>query len=152
MGTVSAVDDLRLDDYPAHRTITTRWMDEDVYGHVNNVTYYSYFDTAVNGHLIDGTGADVRRLAAVGIVAETSCVFRRELRFPADVTVGIAVERLGRTSIIYRLGIFQEPHESPAATGRFVHVYVDARTREPTPVPPPVRDVAGELVWAGMRD
>lgn len=146
------MDDLALTDYPAHRTITTRWMDEDVYGHVNNVTYYSYFDTAVNGHLIDATGTDIRLLDAVGIVAETSCVFRRELTFPADVTVGIAVERLGRTSIVYRLGIFQAPERAPAALGRFVHVYVDRQARTPTPIPVPVREVADGLVWDRVRD
>ena len=144
-------DQLTIGDYPARRTVTTRWMDEDVYGHVNNVTYYSYFDTAVNGHLIDATGIDIRRLDAVGIVAETRCTYRRELRFPADVHVGIAVERLGRTSITYSLGIFQAPDDTPAALGTFVHVYVDAQSRTPTPVPEPVRDVAGELVWGHVR-
>ncbi|MGH3359006.1 MAG: acyl-CoA thioesterase [Nocardioidaceae bacterium] len=135
-----------LAEFPASRRITTRWMDEDVYGHVNNVTYYSFFDTAVNGYLIEATGADIRTLDAVGVVAETSCRFERELRFPADVQVGIAVERLGTSSIVYRLGIFQDPEPTAAALGRFVHVYVDARTRAVTPVPPAIRQAVGRIV------
>ncbi|UYM04364.1 acyl-CoA thioesterase [Solicola gregarius] len=138
-------EDLRLGDFPAVRTITTRWMDEDVYGHVNNVTYYSYFDTAVNGYLIDAAGTDIRRLDAVGIVAETSCRFRRELRFPGDVRVGIAVDRLGTSSIVYRLAIFQDPDPAPAAVGRFVHVYVESASRSVTPVPDVIRRAVGRL-------
>ena len=94
-------------EFAALRTITTRWDDEDVYGHVNNVVYYSYFDTAVNGFLLAATGTDIRRLDAVGLVAETRCEFLRELRYPDDVEVGIAVTRLGTSSIVYRLAIFQ---------------------------------------------
>lgn len=134
-----------LADFPASRRITTRWMDEDVYGHVNNVTYYAYFDTAVNGYLMEATGVDIRGLDAVGVVAETSCRFLRSLRFPADVEVGIGVERLGTSSIVYRLAVFQPPEPAPAALGRFVHVYVDARTREVTPVPEPIRDAVSGL-------
>ncbi|MGH3424963.1 MAG: acyl-CoA thioesterase [Nocardioidaceae bacterium] len=131
-------------DFPVLRTITTRWADEDVYGHVNNVVYYSYFDTAINGYLIDATGTDIRTLAAVGIVAETGCQFLRELRFPGDVDAGIAVERLGSTSIVYRIGLFQGETDEPAALGRFVHVYVTAPSgsgdgRTTTAVPDVVR-------------
>lgn len=133
-------------DFPVLRRITTRWEDEDVYGHVNNVVYYSYFDTAVNGYLIEATGADIRDLDAVGVVAETGCRFLRQLRFPHDVEVGIAVERLGRTSIVYRIGIFQEDHMEPAALGRFVHVYVSGEARSPTPVPHVVRAAVELLV------
>ena len=128
------------------RTITTRWADEDVYGHVNNVVYYSYFDTAVNGFLMDATGVDVRRLDAVGLVAETQCEFLRELRFPGDVHAGLAVVRLGRSSIVYRIALFQGDSEEPAAIGRFVHVYVDALTRATTPVPDVVRAAVSPLV------
>lgn len=132
-------------DFPVLRTITTRWEDEDVYGHVNNVVYYSYFDTAVNGFLLETTGVDIRRIDAVGLVAETQCEFRRELRYPVDVQVGIAVARLGTSSIVYRLGIFQGDTDEPAAIGRFVHVYVDATTREVTPVPDVIRDAVSRL-------
>jgi acyl-CoA thioester hydrolase len=133
-------------DFPALRTITTRWSDEDVYGHVNNVVYYSYFDTAVNGYLLDVTGTDIRRLDAVGLVAETQCEFLRELGYPADVQVGLSVTRLGTSSIVYRLGIFQGDSDEPAAIGRFVHVYVDAQSREVTPVPDVIRAAVTPLV------
>ncbi len=123
----------RLQDFRVLRTLNTRWMDQDVYGHVNNVVYYAYFDTVVNGYLIEASGIDVRRLPAVGLVAETQCRFLRELHFPGDVVAGLRLDRLGRTSVSYRIALFQD--DSAAAVGRFVHVYVDAETRRPTPVP-----------------
>ena len=126
-------------DFAVLRTITTRWMDNDHYGHVNNVVYYSYFDTAVNGYLIEASGTDIRDLPAIGIVAETSCRFMRELSFPDTVWAGLAVEKLGNSSVIYRIGLFRNEETEPAAIGRFVHVYVDAKTRRPVPVPPQVR-------------
>lgn len=133
------------DAFAVLRTITTRWDDEDVYGHVNNAAYYSLFDTAVNGYLIEATGTDIRRLPAVGLVAETGCVYRRELGFPEPVEVGLAVERLGTSSVVYRLGLFQGEHTTAAAEGRFVHVYVDQRTREVVPVPEQVREAVAAL-------
>jgi acyl-CoA thioester hydrolase len=136
----------RRTDFPALRTITTRWADEDVYGHVNNVVYYSYFDTAVNGFLIDATGTDIRRLDAVGLVAETQCEFLRELGFPGDVHAGLAVSRLGTSSIVYRIGLFQGDDDEPAAIGRFVHVYVDAASRQVTPIPESIRHAVTPLV------
>ncbi|MFY0408363.1 acyl-CoA thioesterase [Solicola sp. PLA-1-18] len=138
----------RREDFGVLRRITTRWADEDVYGHVNNVTYYSYFDTAVNGYLIETSGVDTRTLDAVGVVAETSCRFLRQLRFPADVEVGLVVERLGTSSITYRIGLFQGEAPEPAALGRFVHVYVSGQgdERATTPVPDPVRRAVEPLV------
>lgn len=136
---------LRRADFPVLRTITTRWDDEDVYGHVNNAAYYSYFDTTVNGYLIEATGTDIRRLPAVGLVAETGCVYRRELRFPEPVDVGLGVDRLGTSSIVYRLGLFQGRSDEAAAEGRFVHVYVDRESREVAPVPDPIRAVVAPL-------
>ena len=133
-------------DFPVRRTISTRWEDEDVYGHVNNVVYYSYFDTAVNGYLIDESGVDTRDLDAYGVVAETSCRFLRELRFPADVLAGLRVEKLGTSSVVYEIGLFQGEHASPAAIGRFVHVYVTGAERAVTPVPDVVRSVLEPLV------
>jgi acyl-CoA thioester hydrolase len=126
-------------DFPVVRRITTRWADNDVYGHVNNVVYYSYFDTAVNGWLIEATGVDIRQLPAIGIVAETSCRFMAPLSFPDPVAAGVALERLGRSSIVYRIGLFRDDDESPAALGRFVHVYVDAETRAPVEIPAVIR-------------
>src|SRR5690349_18264928 len=130
----------RRGDFAVLRAITTRWADNDVYGHVNNVVYYAYFDTAVNGWLIDATGSDIRELPAIGIVAETSCRFLAPLSFPDPVTAGVALERLGRSSVVYRIGLFRGDAEEPAALGRFVHVYVDATTRKPVEIPAKIRD------------
>jgi len=126
-------------DFCVLRTITTRWHDNDHYGHVNNVVYYAYFDTAVNGYLIEASGTDIRNLPAIGIVAETSCRFLRELTFPDTVHAGLALERLGNSSVVYRIGLFRNEETAPAALGRFVHVYVDSATRRPVPIPPPIR-------------
>lgn len=123
------------DDYVAWRTVTTRWRDDDAYGHLNNATYYELFDTAVNAHLYDATGTDVRRLPQIGIVAETSCRYFAELGFPAPIETGLVVDRVGTSSIVYRIGLFQGPGEEAAAEGRFVHVYVD-NTRSDRPVTP----------------
>ncbi len=133
-------------DFPALRTITTRWDDEDVYGHVNNVAYYAFFDTAVNGYLIETTGVDIRGLTAVGLVAESQCTFLRELKFPADVQVGLAVSKLGGSSIVYRLGLFQGGSDEPAAIGRFVHVYVDTVTRTSVAIPDAIGEAVAPLV------
>ena len=126
-------------DFRVLRSITTRWHDNDHYGHVNNVVYYAYFDTAVNGFLIEASGTDIRDLPAIGIVAETSCRFLRELSFPDTVHAGLALEKLGNSSVVYRIGLFRNDEIEPAALGRFVHVYVDSATRRPVPVPSPIR-------------
>ena len=132
-------------DFRVLRSITTRWHDNDHYGHVNNVVYYAYFDTAVNGFLIEASGTDIRDLAAIGIVAETSCRFLRELSFPDTVHAGLALEKLGHSSVVYRIGLFRNDETEPAAIGRFVHVYVDPVTRRPVPVPPPIRSALTAL-------
>ena len=121
------------------RDIPTRWSDDDAYGHVNNVVHYLMFDTAVNGWLIEASGTDIRRLPAIGVVVETACRYFAELRFPDLVTAGVALERLGTTSVVYRLALFRQRAEEPAAVGRFVHVYVDADNRRPVPVPDEIR-------------
>jgi acyl-CoA thioester hydrolase len=126
-------------DFRVLRTITTRWHDNDHYGHVNNVVYYAYFDTAVNGYLIEASGTDIRSLPAIGIVAETSCRYLREISFPDTVHAGLALERLGNSSVVYRIGLFRNEEAAPAALGRFVHVYVDAESRRPVPIPPEIR-------------
>jgi acyl-CoA thioester hydrolase len=135
----------RRGDFPVLRAITTRWHDNDHYGHVNNVVYYAFFDTAVNGYLIEASGSDIRDLPAIGIVAETSCRFLRELSFPDTVYAGLALEKLGRSSVIYRIGLFRNAETEPAALGRFVHVYVDSATRRPVPVPPSIRAALAAL-------
>ena len=136
--------DLRRSDFPVHRALPTRWSDDDTYGHVNNVVHYLMFDTAVNGWLIEASGVDIRELPAIGLVVETSCQYFAELRFPEVVTAGIALEKLGTTSIVYRLALFGAD-EAPAAAGRFVHVYVDRTSRRPTPVPPEIRRALEQL-------
>ena len=137
-------------DYVAWRTATTRWADDDVYGHMNNAVYYEMFDTAVNAHLLEATGVDIRRLPAVGVVAETSCRYFREIGFPEPVDAGLAVERVGSSSVIYRIGLFQGDSEEAAAEGRFVHVYVDNSTgpgnRAVRPLPDEIRAVVERLV------
>lgn len=126
----------------------TRWADNDHYGHVNNVTYYSYFDSAVNGWLMATTGVDIRELDAIGVVAETSCRYLSELSFPDRLQVGLAVHRLGTSSVTYSLAIFREADGTlqPAATGRFVHVYIDIQTRQPVPIPEQIRKAVMQLV------
>ena len=136
--------DLRRADFPVLREVPTRWSDVDAYGHVNNVVHYAVFDTAVNAWLIEATGTDTRRLPAVGLVVETSCRYFAELDFPAPITAGLRVERRGTTSVVYRLALFGAG-ESPAAVGRFVHVYVDRTTRRPVPPPEPVRQALDAL-------
>ena len=131
--------ELRRGDFRVLRSLPTRWSDDDTYGHVNNVVHYLMFDTAVNGWLIEASGVDIRTLPAIGLVVETSCRYFAELRFPETVTAGIALERLGTSSIVYRLALFGERSDGPAAVGRFVHVYVDRETRRPVPVPPQIR-------------
>ena len=136
-------------DYVAWRTATTRWADDDVYGHMNNATYYELFDTAVNAHLYEATGLDIRSLRAVGVVAETSCRYFREIGFPAPVDTGLVVERVGTSSVVYRIGLFQGESDEAAAEGRFVHVYVDNTSgpggREVRPVPEEIRSVVTSL-------
>jgi acyl-CoA thioester hydrolase len=128
--------------------IPTRWMDNDTYGHVNNVTYYSYFDTAVNEHLIRDGGLDIREGPAVGLVVETMCRFHRSLTFPDVVDAGLVVTHLGRSSVRYEIGLFRQGDEEPAATGYFVHVWVDRATQRPIPVPEPIRAALEPLTAA----
>ncbi|MDJ0685338.1 MAG: thioesterase family protein [Alphaproteobacteria bacterium] len=136
---------MRREDAPArdsfkrfHR-ITTRWMDQDPFGHVNNVEYYSYFDTAVNEHLIREAGLSPRDSAVVGMVVDTQCSFFRELTFPEAIDVGLRVAKLGTTSVTYEIGVFRDGEPAPAAYGRFVHVYVERETMRPMPIPDAVR-------------
>ncbi len=137
--------DVRRSDFAVLRALPTRWSDDDTYGHVNNTVHYLMFDTAVNGWLIEASGVDIRRLPAIGLVVETSCRYFAELRFPEVVTAGIALERLGTSSVIYRVALFGEQQDGPAAVGRFVHVYVDPDGRRPTPVPDEIKHALEQL-------
>ena len=120
-------------------------MDNDHYGHVNNVAYYSYFDSAVNGYLMYATDADTRKLPAIGIVAETSCRFLKEISFPDALHIGLRLEKLGNSSVIYQLAVFKGDEEEPSAIGRFVHVYVDETSRRPIAIPPIIRSALQKL-------
>jgi len=137
-------------DYVVWRQATTRWADDDAYGHLNNARYYELFDTAVNAHLFEATGTNVRLLPAIGVVAETSCRYFREIGFPEPIDMGLAVERVGTSSVTYRIGLFQGESDLAAAEGRFVHVYVDNAdgpgNRPVRPLPEEIRGVVEALV------
>ena len=121
-------------NYKAFRAIQTRWMDNDVYGHMNNVVHYSLFDTAVNAWLIEQGVLDIHRGARIGLVVETGCRYFGELAFPDVVTAGLRVARIGNSSVRYEVGLFRNEEEVAAAEGFFVHVYVDRETRRPQPL------------------
>ena len=121
--------------YKAWRTIPTRWADNDAYGHVNNVVFYAWFDTAVNAWLIEAGLLDIARGDPIGLVVETRCAYFAALAFPQAVEVGLAIERLGTSSVTYHLGIFAEGESAAAAEGEFTHVYVDRASRKPTALP-----------------
>ena len=135
--------------YRAYRSISTPWMDNDVYGHVNNVVYYSWFDTAVNAHLIEKGALDIHAGDTIGLVIETQCNYFAPLAFPQTVEAGIRVARIGSSSVRYEVGLFAAGEALSAAAGHFVHVYVDRATRRPVPVPASLRSVLeGLLVHA----
>ena len=124
---------------------SVRWADVDIYGHVNNVAYYSYVDSAVNGWLMRAASADLRRLPSIGVVAETSCRYFSEIDFPAEIDVGLALERMGTSSITYAFAVFIAGRDTACASGRFVHVYVDDINRRPTPIPEVIRTAVSSL-------
>ena len=127
-------------------TISTRWMDNDVYGHVNNVVYYSYFDTIINRYLIDPGGLSIGQSPIIGIAVETMCRFHRSFAFPEDVEAGLAVGRLGKSSVRYEIGLFGTGEDDARADGHFVHVFVDRETMRPAAVPDRLREALSLLV------
>ncbi len=126
-------------DYKHFHTISTRWMDNDAYGHVNNVVYYSWFDTIVNQFLIANGVLDIEHSPVIGLVIETQCNYFASVAFPERVTAGLRVTKLGNSSVRYEVGIFREDEENAAAQGHFVHVYVDRESRKPSAVPEKMR-------------
>jgi acyl-CoA thioester hydrolase len=126
--------------------VTTRWSDNDMYGHLNNAVYYELFDSAINGWLITGAGADVMALPELGVVAESGCRFFRELEYPRPLDVAVRVERLGRSSITYALGLFDAEAGELAALGHWVHVYIDRDSRASVPIPSTVRSLLESAV------
>ena len=135
--------------FAVFRPIATRWSDNDVYGHVNNAQYYSYFDTAVNGWLVEKGLLTLATSAVVGLVVETGCTYFESVAFPEPLEAGIAVTRLGRSSVRYAVAIFRKDGAQSVAQGHFVHVYVDRATQRPVAIPDPVRAALETLVVAG---
>ena len=136
--------------YPYFARITTRWMDNDAYAHVNNVVYYSFFDTAVNELLIRSGVLDIRRSPIIGFVVETQCRFLRPIAFPDRIDAGVRVARIGTSSVRYEIGIFRDDDETAAAQGYFVHVYVDRAGNRPVQaLPGPLREVLQPLLVGG---
>jgi len=131
--------------YRVFRTIGTRWMDNDAYGHVNNVVYYSWFDTAVNAHLIEHGALNVHSGETIGLVIETQCNYFAPLAFPQDVEAGLRVVHMGSSSVRYDVGLFARGEPLTAARGHFVHVYVDRQTRRPVPLPARLKTVLEAL-------
>lgn len=129
-------------DFPVHWPVLTRWADNDMFGHLNNAVYYQLFDTAINGWIAEHTGVDPVAMPELGVVAESGCRFLGELGFPDRLSVGLAVTRLGRSSVTYRLAVVKTGAEDGApiaALGHWVHVYVDRVTRRPVPIPESIR-------------
>ena len=133
-------------DFRHFRTLPTRWMDNDVYGHVNNVVYYSYIDTAVNRFLIDEAGLDFVNGNVICIVAETSCRFHSAFTYPEDVTTALAISRLGRSSVRYEIALFGAEDEAARADGHYIHVFVDRETMRPIAMPDTFREAFTPLL------
>jgi acyl-CoA thioester hydrolase len=133
-------------EYPHRLAIPTRWQDNDVYGHVNNVEYYAFFDTVINEYLISEGGLDIHAGPVIGVCAESHCTFRAPLAFPQTVQAGLRVRRLGRTSVRYEIGLFASSAAEPAAEGWFVHVFVSREGRRPAEIPSGVRVALERLV------
>jgi acyl-CoA thioester hydrolase len=136
----------RRSDYMYFQTIPTRWMDNDVYQHVNNVVYYSFFDTAINQYLILEGGLDYEKGSTVGFAVESHCKYLRPIQFPDVIDVGVRVGHLGNSSVRYEIGIFKQGETEPAAIGYFVHVFVNREFGKPTPIVGQLRDVLTRLV------
>lgn len=133
-------------DYVHFQPITTRWHDNDVYGHVNNVVYYGYFDSAVNAYLIEQGGLDIHEGEVVGFVVSSSCDYFASIAFPERIEVGLRVAKLGNSSVQYELAIFKQSEEQACAAGRFVHVFVDRASNRPVSIPPALREAMARLI------
>lgn len=129
----------RRDRYSFFVPITTRWSDNDAYGHVNNVVFYSYFDTAANRFLIEQGGLDLHAGRVIGLVVESRCRYHAPIAYPQPITAGVRVDRLGRSAVTYGIAVFAEGDDVAVADGTFTHVFVDRDTRRPVPIPPEMR-------------
>ncbi|MAR78664.1 MAG: thioesterase [Rhodospirillaceae bacterium] len=136
----------RREDYKYILEIPTRWIDNDVYGHVNNVVYYSFFDTAVNHALIEFGLLNYNKSEIIGLVVETSCTYHQPVSFPDIIDAAIKIDRLGNSSVKYYVGLFKKGEDAPCATGYFVHVYVDRKNRRPHQLPPSFKEKLQQLI------
>ncbi|MFJ3467654.1 acyl-CoA thioesterase [Pseudomonas sp. NPDC090201] len=132
-------------DYRHFQPITTRWHDNDIYGHVNNVTYYSFFDSTVNSYLIERGGLDIHEGGVVGFVVSSSCDYFASIAYPDLIEVGLRVGKLGNSSVQYELAIFRAGEEEACAAGRFVHVFVDRQSNQPVAIPAEMREALEHL-------
>jgi len=139
---------MRRSAFPHMVALPTRWMDNDSYGHVNNVNYYSFFDTAVNRYLIDRGVLDIHKDDIVGFVVETGCSYFSSISFPDLIHVGVRVAKLGNSSVRYEIALYRNDDALPAAAGHFVHVYVDRRSNKSVPIPEAVRAILQTLAPA----
>ena len=135
-------------NYKHFHPIQTRWNDNDIYGHVNNVVYYAYFDTAVNMFMVEHAGFDPHGATAIGICPETHCNYHKPVAYPQRLEAGLRIARLGNSSVSYEIAIFIEGEDDAAATGHFVHVFVDRETMKPVPIPSPIRAAMETIVIA----
>ncbi|MCE5289550.1 MAG: acyl-CoA thioesterase [Nocardiaceae bacterium] len=133
--------ELTRDHFDLVTRVTTRWSDNDMFGHLNNAVYYELFDTAINAWIIEHTGLDMVTMPELGVVAESGCKYFTEVEFPSPLEVGVRVARLGNSSITYQLGLFAANREEIAALGHWVHVYISRETRRPVPIPAAIRGV-----------
>jgi acyl-CoA thioester hydrolase len=133
-------------DYPYRLEIQTRWMDNDIYGHVNNVVYYSWFDTVINRYLIEEGGLDIAGGNVIGVCVESQCSYSRSIAYPDRPEAGLRVAKLGRTSVRYEIGVFKTGEDEPCATGHFIHVFVDRQSRKPTPIPERIREALMRII------
>jgi acyl-CoA thioester hydrolase len=126
-------------DFSVFYPITTRWMDNDIYGHVNNVTYYSYFDSVINRYLIDDGGLDIHHAPVVGFMVSSGCQFKKPVAYPEALDAGLRVTRIGSKSVTYQVAIFRKDESDAAAIGELVHVFVDRANNVSVPIPEPLR-------------
>ncbi len=132
--------------YPYITSITTRWMDNDIYGHINNVAYYSFFDTAANRFLIERGGLDIANAQVIGLVVESKCAYHAPLAYPQELRAGVRVDKLGNRAVTYGIAIFAEGDDRAAAHGHFAHVFVERATRAPVAIPEPLRAALSSII------
>jgi acyl-CoA thioester hydrolase len=143
---MSSTQPINRSDYALFYPITTRWMDNDIYGHVNNVTYYSYFDSAVNRYLIEAGGLDIHNAPIVGFVVNSGCQYRKPIAYPDRIEAGLRVNKLGNSSVTYGVGIFREGEDEACAFGDFVHVFVNRAENKSVSIPEPIRIALTKLL------